>query len=81
MKPEYYANPIDPAGSVGVMELRGELCEFVLRLSETPIILGSYDPALRLKGEFLDFLISGKLPAMSFSPELRDRRTSFGREP
>jgi hypothetical protein len=82
MKPEYHANPIDPAGSFVVTERGDEVCEFVLRSSGmTTTILSFYDPRLGLKGEFPDVLISGKVPAMYPLPELRNQRTSFDREP
>ena len=82
MKPEYHANPIDPAVSFVVTERGDGLCDFVLRSSGmTTTILSFYDPRLGLKGEFLDVLISRKVPVMYPLPELRNQRTSFGREP
>jgi len=81
MKPEYQANPIDPAVSFVVMERGDELSDFVLRSSGmTTTILSFYDPRLGLKGEFLDVLISRKVRAMYPLPELGNQRTSFDRE-
>jgi len=63
MKPEYHANPIDPAGSFVVTERDDELCDFALRSSGmTTTILSFYHPRLGSKGEFfLDVMISSTM--------------------
>lgn len=82
MGPEHHAKPIDPSGSAVVTERDGELCDFVLRSPGImTTILSFYDPRVGLKGEFLDVLISRKVPVMYPLPERRNQRTSFYREP
>lgn len=73
---------VNPPGRLLGCQVPGdELCDFVLRSSEmTTTILRFCDPRLGSKGEFLDVLISRKVPVMYPLPGLRAQRTSFDRE-